>query len=259
MFGIAVNCVWFCSLGSGSRGNAHVVRDDNTLLLFDCGFNLPTLRRRLAKQALTLSMIDAIFISHEHRDHSKGIVGLKGAVRAPVYMSAGTAQCLNLPLEVRYLSRHQTVVVGDFTIKAIPVPHDGAEPLQFTISHPSGGLAILTDMGHVTKVVTDAATGFAGMIVECNYDEKMLETGRYPQHLRERIASRYGHLSNNEASQLVQSTKGGNGGRKIIAAHLSQENNTADKALLALQQADKDAQITVARQDEPTEWIKINE
>ncbi len=249
--------MWFCSLGSGSRGNAHVVCDEKTVLLFDCGFKLPTLKKRLAQQSLTPLQINALFISHEHKDHAIGIDGIQKNTHASIYMSVGTGRALKCDKSIRYLQSEETVVIGDFKVTPLMVPHDSAEPMQFIIHHKDKKLAILTDTGHITNAIVRAVKGSDGLIIESNYDATMLAQGKYPQVLQKRISGSYGHLSNAEAAELLQKTKTDNPHRKIIGAHISQENNTAELVFQALQTADKDAQVIAASQDIPTSWLQL--
>lgn len=245
----------FCSLGSGSRGNAHIVEKGNTTLLIECGFSHRTLKKRLLERYLSPLEINAVFISHEHSDH---VAGLKFFIEhnIPYYMSAGTARALAHPPNWRCLAAGEQVMVGELSIEAIPVAHDVSEPMQFIIEDGVRKLAIFTDLGHISRNVLRACHDADALMVECNYDDEMLARGNYPTHIKERIAGDYGHLSNSMASQLIAATKRQKP-RHIIAAHISAENNNETLVRRALKTADENATIHIASQSHGTDWIQL--
>ena len=246
----------FCSLGSGSRGNAHLVEKDDTTLLVECGFPPLTLKKRLASRYVSPAEITAALISHEHSDHTAGIK-LLNQYSVPIYMSAGTARELDYPPGWRCLSPGEPLTINNLTITPLPVPHDVAEPLQFVVDDGIHQFAIFTDLGHVPPIVRRACATADVLAVECNYDEKMLREGSYPEVVKQRIAGNLGHLSNAAAAALVAVTKTDGKARHIIAAHLSDQNNTPDLARQALAAADGNATIHIADQKAGTEWIQV--
>lgn len=245
----------FCALGSGSRGNAYLVEKADTTLLVECGFPPRTLKKRLTARYVSLGEISAAFISHEHGDHVAGLA-LLTAHNIPLHMSAGTARALGHPPNWHCLSPGQAVCIGGLTVQPFPVPHDVTEPMQFVFDDGIHRLAIVTDLGYVPAALRRACAEADALVVECNYDAERLRNGNYPPHIKERIAGEYGHLSNAAAAALVAQTKGGRR-RKVIAAHLSERNNTEELVREALTAADDTAVLHIASQSAGTEWIQV--
>lgn len=246
----------FCSLGSGSRGNAYVVEHGGTTILVDCGFSYRSLKKRLAARFISPSEINAVFVSHEHNDHVLGLRTFISEHRTPCYMSAGTARALAFDLDWRCLTAGEAVVVDDLLVRPVPVPHDVAEPMQFVMESGARRLAMFTDVGHMSSAVVDACAAADALVIECNYDDDLLSAGDYPERVKERIAGDYGHLSNAAAATLVAVTKNGRR-RNIVAAHLSHDNNTGERAKAALTAADPASAIFVATQDDGCGWIDV--
>lgn len=251
----------FCSLGSGSGGNAHVVEQGETTLLFECGFAGRTLKKKLTARYLSPAEISAVFVSHEHGDHTRGLK-LMAQYGVPCYMSAGTARAVGeaspdlLPSEWRCLTPDCAVTVGSLTVTPVPVPHDAREPLQFVVEDGARKLTIMTDLGHVSRAAFLACCEADALVVECNYDEEMLRTGPYPENVKERIAGDYGHLSNAAAARLVAALPERR--RQVIAAHLSANNNREDLVRHALAgAAARGDEVRVALQDEGIDWIEV--
>lgn len=247
----------FCSLGSGSRGNAHIVEHGETTVLIDCGFGLRTLRQRLAARHLSPGEINAVFISHEHGDHVRGLHALLTQYNIICYMSRGTAQALGYPDGWQRLTHQEAVTVGDLSITPVSVPHDVAEPLQFVVESGARRLALFTDLGHVSSPVYDASLGADMLVIECNHDLMRLQQSPYPLSLKRRISGDYGHLSNAAAAGLVADTVAGGCRRTLVAAHISEENNTHDLAVSALRAADPSAGIVTVSQKDGTDWLSV--
>ena len=246
----------FCSLGSGSRGNAYLVEKADTTLLVECGFPPKTLKKRLAARYVAVEEISAALISHEHGDHVAGIKFLEQH-SIPVYTSAGTARALGQLPNWHCVSAGEAFSLGGLTVEPFPIPHDVTEPMQFIIDDGTRRLAIVTDLGYVPPAVRRACAEVDALVVECNYDEEMLRNNpNYPQQIKDRISGDYGHLSNAAAAELVAQTKGGKR-RQIIAAHLSEKNNTPELARQAIAAADGGAAIHIAGQSAGTDWIQI--
>lgn len=244
----------FCCLGSGSRGNAYAVESDSATILIDCGFSLPSLTKRMGRRFLSLHEIDAVLVSHEHGDHIAGL----GKMRGPdVYMTSGTATELKMP-DACLIRAGASFSIRDVRIMPVTVPHDAREPVQFVIS--DGGnraIGIFTDLGHVTPAVLDAAQDLDALVVECNYSNQLLQDNRrYPERVKQRIASDYGHLENEDAARFVERSISPRL-RAVVAAHLSEENNTPHLARLALERVAPPNIIAVADQEAGTDWIAI--
>lgn len=230
----------FCSLGSGSAGNATLVEAGPpgrpTRVLIDCGFSLRELELRLARCGVLPEELDAIFVTHEHGDHIGCAVALARRQRIPLWTSRGTWEALGRPeadgLEA-FARDGQAVAIGALELMPYTVPHDAREPLQLRCSDGARRLGILTDAGSVTPHMATQLQRCEALIIECNHDAQMLAQSRYPASLKARIAGTHGHLSNDAAMDLA-SRCGHAGLHHVVAAHLSEGNNRPDLARAAL-------------------------
>lgn len=251
----------FASLGSGSSGNALVVEASRTRVLLDCGFRVADTVHRLQRVGLEPQDISAIVVSHEHDDHVSGVGPFARKFNLPVWMTYGTLRAMNGALAdfpVSVIEGHQRFAIGDIEIEPFPVPHDAREPAQFVFSDGARKLGVLTDSGCITRHIETVLQHCGALILECNHDADMLRNGPYPASLKQRIASRFGHLDNGCAAQLLGKL---NCDRlqHIIAAHISHQNNTPDLARAALGGALSCASewITVADQADGFSWRDI--
>src|SRR6187455_1548150 len=237
----------FCSLGSGSTGNATVVEATSgittTRLLVDAGFSLRELELRLARAGLEPGDLDAVFVTHEHSDHIGCAVTLAERHDLPVWMSRGT---------------WRAIAVGDLELQPFTVAHDAAEPLQLRCGDGERCLGILTDLGSITEHMLEGIAGCAALILECNHDEAMLAASRYPPSLKARIGGRYGHLSNAVAVELLERGVGARLDR-LVAAHLSRENNRPElvREALAVCWGSRPADVVIADPVLGFGWLSI--
>ena len=252
----------FASLGSGSSGNALLVEVGATRVLLDCGFGTTELKARLARLHLTPQDLDAVVVTHEHEDHAGGVPRLARKFGIPVFLTYGT-MCAMGPAggampDVTIIDSHAPFEIGDVEVRPFPVPHDAREPAQFVFSDGSACLGVLTDVGSTTPHVAKMLSGLEGLVIECNHDRAMLADGPYPPRLKERIGSRLGHLDNDTAAELVRGLDCSRLAH-LVAAHLSQQNNTPDLARAALAGALGCAPdwIAVATQDSGFAWREI--
>jgi len=225
----------FASLGSGSRGNALVVEAGRTRVLVDCGFGPRQMAARLARLGLAAADLDAIVVTHEHSDHAAGVAACAGRHQLTVFLTHGTLSAMSvadLPT-VQVIDSHTAFTIGDLEIHPYPVPHDSREPTQFVFSDGRHRFGMLTDAGVATPHMVDMLSGCDALLLECNHDVEMLAAGGYPPHLKRRIAGRLGHLDNAAAASLLARLDRGKL-QHVVAAHLSQENNTAELARAAL-------------------------
>lgn len=255
----------FRSLGSGSTGNATLVEGRSgthtTRLLVDCGLGQRQLGVRLAQAGLAPSDLDAIFITHEHADHIGCARALAVRERLPVWMSHGTYTAIGSPdFDGLLRTAHDSTPIdlGDFGLMPFTVPHDAREPLQLTCSDGASRLGILTDLGHATAHVLQHLTGCNALLLESNHDPAMLSASRYPAFLQKRVSGPYGHLTNAAAAAIAGHVRHP-GLRRVVAAHLSQQNNSPPLAQAALAEAmDWEAeQIEVAHPLQGTDWMDI--
>ncbi|WKB55236.1 MBL fold metallo-hydrolase [Eleftheria terrae] len=253
----------FCSLGSGSAGNATLVEAASgstcTRVLVDCGFSLRELDRRLARLGLTSAELDAVFITHEHSDHVGCAATLAQKHQVPVWTSHGTWQALGEPQmggQLHWARDGDAIVVGDLQLMPYTVPHDAREPLQLSFTDGAAKLGILTDAGSITPHLLAHLQGCGALLLECNHDPEMLQRSRYPAFLKARIAGRHGHLANATAAAILQASAHA-ALKHVVAAHLSEQNNTPAHAAEALAGAlgCTTEDIVVARQDLGFEWL----
>jgi len=246
------------SLGSGSKGNATLLRCADTCVLIDCGYSLSQFEKRLQKCEISASDIDAILVTHEHSDHGAGISKLARKYSIPVWTSVGTACALQLE-QYRVISGGQEYALGnDLSVQVVTVPHDAAEPVQFVFTQLSTGrkLGVLTDSGHITAHMMQAYDGLHGLLLEFNYDEDMLQNGPYPFSLKRRISSDLGHLSNRQSLQLLQRVDTSQLDC-LIAAHISEKNNSPEIVGELLEQKTPGYTRILASQQQGFTWVQI--
>lgn len=231
----------FASIGSGSAGNGLVVEQASTRLLLDCGFGLKDSEQRLARIQLTPDQLTGILITHEHEDHAGGVFKLARKYRLPVWLTHGTLKMVERalptePLELRVIDSHSAFNINEIEVTPFPVPHDAREPVQYTFSNGDKKLGVLTDTGCSTPHIQDMLSGCHGLVLECNHDIDMLMNGIYPMSLKQRVSGRLGHLDNVSAANILRKLDNQQL-KHIVAAHLSEKNNTPELAITALSDA----------------------
>jgi phosphoribosyl 1,2-cyclic phosphodiesterase len=252
----------FASLGSGSKGNALLIEVNATRVLLDCGFGLAEVGARLARAGLHAEDLDAIIVTHEHGDHGGGVTKLSARHEIPVYLTRGTLSGLGSEgralAEVKLIDAYTPFTIGDVRVTPYTVPHDAREPVQFVLSDGAARLGVLTDAGGPTPHITQALSGVDALVLECNHDLEMLMDGPYPAQLKRRIAGRLGHLSNEASAEIVRAMDCSRL-QHVIAAHLSEKNNTPELARAALAGALGCAPdwIGIASQEDGFAWREI--
>ncbi len=252
----------FGCLGSGSKGNAWLVQAGDTCVMVDCGFGLRDAAKRLARLGVDVNALDAILVTHEHGDHGRGVAQLASKARCSVRLTHGTHAMLEAidiaPLAVKIVEGQQQFAIGDLEITPYTVPHDAREPMQFVFSDGASRFGLLTDAGHVTPHMETVLGGCDALALECNHDVARLEAGNYPIGLKRRILGRYGHLDNTAAAVLLKKIAG-SGLKHVVAAHLSEHNNSPALARAALAGALGCAHdwIGVADQETGLDWREI--
>lgn len=247
----------FCSLGSGSGGNALVVEIGSTRLLVDCGFSVQEVERRLARQGLAPSDLDAVFVTHEHGDHLGSAPALSRRYGLRGYTSAGTRLAArdNRFAHLEEIQPDVPVEVGDAQVLPYTVPHDAREPTQFVFTDGGSRLVLMTDAGHISPHMIEIASGAQGLLLECNHCPDLLAAGRYPPKLKRRIGDGYGHLPNHDATRLLQWADTSKL-EHLIGMHLSSDNNRpelAEQALCDGVGAGRD-DVAIATQDLGFDW-----
>jgi phosphoribosyl 1,2-cyclic phosphodiesterase len=227
----------FASLGSGSEGNGLLVEVGATRVLIDCGFGVRDTVARLARIGVAPETVTAIIVTHEHSDHICGVAPFAARFGTPVWLTFGTlavvAERFAVLPHIYGFDSHDVFEVGDIEVRPFPVPHDAREPVQFVCSDGHWRLGVLTDLGISTAYVEASLSGCDALVLECNHDLDLLANGDYPFSLKQRIASKFGHLDNGAAAGLLARLDNSRL-KHLIAAHLSQNNNLPGLARAAL-------------------------
>lgn len=250
----------FASLGSGSRGNATLIEQNNTCLLVDCGFSMKETERRLARLGSSGESIDAVLVTHEHGDHINGVGALARKYAIPVWATGGTfaADRLGERIEKNRICSHSSFAIGDIEVQPFPVPHDAREPSQFVFSNGDKRLGLLTDVGSRTPHLEDQLSACDALILECNHDVDLLQHGEYPPSLKQRVGGDLGHLSNVQAADILSRIEYSKL-TQLVAAHLSEKHNTpalAQAALAEVMGCSLDW-VAVADQQAGLEWRDV--
>lgn len=220
----------FASLGSGSSGNATLIQSGDVTLLLDCGFSVRELEKRVQPLGIDLASIDAVLITHEHQDHIKGLGALARKYGMPVWMTHGTwhnAKYGKIPELNLFGSHDAAFAIGALTIAPFAVPHDAREPVQYIFTSNQYRFGILTDVGSLTPQLINSLNNLDALLLEFNHDTDMLRNGPYPAFLQARVAGDYGHLSNDQAMQLLTNIDC-TGLHHLLTGHLSEKNNHPD-------------------------------
>ncbi len=256
------------TLYSGSSGNAVYVRSDDAEILIDAGVSARAVENGLKAIGTSLNNIQAIFVTHEHSDHTRGLEVISKKYHIPTHMTDPSARALIKDPKASLLSDlylHPTefsVRFGDTTVRAFPIPHDSAAAVGYTIERCSESgetdkFALATDIGCITDSVCSALSGARSVVIEANHDVEMLLAGPYPYHLKRRILSDVGHLSNENSAKLAEFLAKG-GTKHFVLGHLSKENNyppTAEATVRASLSQFSDVTLAVASPDMPTRIV----
>ena len=276
----------FTVLGSGSTGNAVLISSDTTNVLVDAGLSAREILRRLAIVGVACEALDGIVVTHEHSDHVGGLRTLLRSVRCPVFISSVTEDAYYwtrageyngdgeseatkrrgaLRDRVEAIESNREFRIGDIDFEPFSVPHDAVDNFGFVATHDGVRMATLTDFGCFTKLMSEKLAGCDALVIESNHSRDMLRTcSVYTWDLKQRIASRHGHLSNEDLADWL--SKGFDGGAAhIVLAHLSQRANEPHLARLTAETAlrmraplfPSETKVSVSNHKEPTEWISL--
>ncbi len=251
----------FFTLYSGSGGNATYIESGNTAILIDAGKSAKRLCTALCEIGSSISRIDAIFITHDHADHTSALETLAKKHDVPIHITEKSAEIFEgerfSHLRERLVTHSPVfeVKVGELSVRSFVTPHDSKMSVGYRIELADGrALGVATDLGYVTDTVSDALCGCEAVMLESNHDVDMLESGPYPRFLKQRILSKRGHLSNPD-SALFAAQLASRGTKSFLLAHLSAENNTPSLALdeFLSAVADPTVRVSVADAERPTE------
>ncbi len=246
--------LYISSINSGSNGNCYYVGNQETGILIDVGISCREVEKRFARMGLSMKIVKAIFISHEHSDHIKGLTVLSRKYRIPVYISTGTLR--NLPCSIdqdliRIFKGSETVKIDEITITPFYKIHDAYDPHSFMLSYNKVNVGVFTDLGRVCKNLTRYFKKCHAVFLETNYDETMLDQGRYPYFLKNRIRGGSGHLSNREALDLFINHRP-EFLSHLLLSHLSKDNNCVELVTTLFKKHTTNTQIIIASRFQET-------
>jgi phosphoribosyl 1,2-cyclic phosphodiesterase len=225
----------FASLQSGSNGNCYFVETGDVRLLFDAGLTGLQTKERLESFGVDIETIQAVIISHDHTDHIRCAGVLHRQFNLPIWMTPGTFQKVKPTRKLGHISDlhlfngGETLQFGTVTVETIPTAHDAEEGVCFVVDNGKVRFGIMTDLGCRFLGLKEVIETLDGVFLESNYDPEMLVNGMYPDDLKQRIQSDHGHLSNEEAAELL--LKSGKRLRWVCLGHLSAHNNHPEVAL----------------------------
>lgn len=248
------------SLNSGSNGNCYYIGNEKEAVFIDAGLNCRETEKRMKRLGLDLKKVKAIFISHEHSDHIKGVTVLSKKYQLPVYITEGTHKEARLFVEkslIRRFGEDKPVQVGGLCITAFQKFHDAGDPHSFIVASPSVKVGVFTDIGTTCKKLIHHFKQCHAAFLESNYDEDMLMNGDYPFYLKKRISDGLGHLSNIEALNLYKKHRPAFMSH-LILSHLSKNNNNPDLVKNIFNGHICSTEIIIASRDEESEIFHIN-
>ena len=247
------------SLNSGSNANCYYIGNNNEAVLIDAGLSCRETEKRMKRLGLDISLVKAIFISHEHADHISGLQVLSKKHRLPVYITNNTLRNSRLEIakELVYSFLHsESVSIGELSIIPFSKSHDADDPHSFIVSGKNVHIGVITDIGYACKHVIKHFKLCDAVFLESNYCEEMLENGGYPLHLKRRISSNKGHLSNDQALELFLKHKPRDL-QLLILSHLSQNNNRPEIVNKMFSENAGGVRIVVASRHKETELFTI--
>lgn len=216
-----------CSIASGSNGNCYYVGNEAEAVLVDAGVSCKEIELRMKRAGLSLQKVKAVFVSHEHTDHISGLAQLAKKYKIPVFISTQTLKGSRLWFEkslINHFTANEDIVIGELSIRPFSKLHDAADPYSFTINCNNVTVGVITDIGKACENVIHHFSQCHAVFLEANYDEQMLEKGRYPFFLKNRIRNGYGHISNRQALELFQKHRSPSLSH-LFLSHLSYNNN----------------------------------
>lgn len=253
--------LYLCSLNSGSNGNCYYVGNGSDAVLIDAGLSCRETERRMSRAGLSVSKVRAVFISHEHTDHTRGVEVISRKHGIPVYITPATHRAGRLSLEqdlVRPYVDGKPVNVGELTVLPFSKHHDGVDPHSFTITGETGITAgIFTDLGHACGNLVANLKRCHAAFLESNYDERMLMEGPYPLYLKRRIHGDKGHLSNRQALEVFAEHRAPFL-RLLVLSHLSAKNNHPEIVRKLFAAHANGTRIEVASRYEESEVFQVN-
>jgi phosphoribosyl 1,2-cyclic phosphodiesterase len=253
--------IFIASLNSGSNANCYYAGNHNEAVLIDAGLSCRETEKRMKQIGLDMSKVKALFISHEHSDHITGMTSLSRKYRLPVYITDNTFRQSQMPLEkeqARPFHHGKAIRIGEMKILPFKKSHDAADPHSFMISQGGLNIGVITDIGYACKRVIKYFSQCHAAFLETNYCDNMLTNGSYPWHLKKRISSDEGHLSNDQALDLFLNYRSADL-RLLILSHLSKNNNKPELVASLFKPHAGNTRVIVASRYEPTPVFRIDD
>ncbi|MEO8822521.1 MAG: MBL fold metallo-hydrolase [Ginsengibacter sp.] len=252
--------LFITSLNSGSNGNCYYVGNETEAILIDAGISCREIEKRMKRLGLLIEKVKAVFISHEHSDHIKGLPVLIKKYNLPVYITEATMKNGRLEFEetlVKIFLAHEAVTIGNLSVIAFPKFHDAIDPYSFVVSCEKICVGVFTDIGKPCKNVIQYFKQCHAAFLEANYDDEMLERGNYPFYLKRRISGGMGHLSNKEALEIFINNRPAFMSH-LLLSHLSKNNNSPELVKEIFNPHAGNVKITIASRDYETEVFQIH-
>ncbi len=248
-----------CAIASGSNGNCYYIGDEHEAILVDAGLSCRQIEKRMKVAGLDIAKVKAVFITHEHADHVRGVGVLCNKHKIMPYFTEKTWKNTYKkyrPQEVLLFDAGACVLVGGFRVYTFLKSHDAAEPTSFRVEIGKYSVGVMTDVGEGSEQFRSQLQRCDVAFLEANYDPMMLADGPYPDYLKKRVASPKGHLSNLQALELVQQL-GANRLKTIFLSHISNKNNTEELALAAFSPLAEQYQILSTSRYDPSEVLSL--
>jgi phosphoribosyl 1,2-cyclic phosphodiesterase len=251
----------YCSIASGSNGNCYYLAKGEDAILIDIGINTKHVEIRMARLGIDPASIKAIFITHEHTDHIRGLSVFSKRYQIPVYITPGSYEGSRLHMPehlIHLIPPNAQVNIGKLKVMGIPKFHDAKEPCSFVVTDGKVNVSIMTDLGRGCDNVKHVIQHSDVLLLESNFDEQLLQNGRYSYFLKNRIRSGWGHISNTTALELFLENRKPRL-KHLILGHLSGENNTVELVDELFRPHCDEIVFSIATRYEETEIFEIDE
>ncbi len=251
--------LFISSLNSGSNGNAYYVGNEHEAVLVDVGISRRDVEHRMVNLNLDISKVKAIFVSHEHTDHIRGVGSLSKKYKLPVFITQETLKHTRMRLGPGMhcsFAAHEQIKIGGLTVTGFTKHHDASDPYSFMIEHDGVRVGVITDIGIACEQVVHYFKQCHACFLEANYDERMLALGSYPARLKKRIMSDKGHLSNDQAVHLFLKHRPPFMSH-LLLSHLSENNNHPELALAMFTKHNTSTNVLIASRHKETGVFKI--
>ena len=249
----------YCSIASGSNGNCYYVAKGEDAVLIDIGINTKHVLIRMERLGIDPTSIKAIFITHEHTDHIRGLSVFSKRFQIPVYLTKGSYEGSRLHMPehlVNFIQPDERVQIGDLTVLGIPKYHDAKEPCSFVVTDGEVNVSIMTDLGRGCENVKHVIQHSDVLLLESNFDDEMLQNGRYSFFLKNRIRSGWGHISNSTALELFLENRTPRL-KHLILGHLSGENNNVELVDSVFRAHCPDIEFSIATRSQETSLFHL--